>query len=342
MDTTIITDHYRLFFPETMPQHYEFDTDTPEYFVPLGGELPVRGVRGKEGDAVVQYLDDDAVFFGYFQTHCKKHYKMILEYFEDGCLLVYCVQGTLHWEVGFQNAPLIIDKNRQTGFSAWKGLNRLHFHPGFYRFFFVGIKNEFARLASYEFYMTGIMRDYMTMPNATGRCLPISRFTAASKSMLEQLLAANQRHLAASLNLRSQVYNLLADCEEQVKAFFKQGGITPYERIRIQADRYIQEHFMDPELSPDRVADQVNVSRSLLYKAFADNSDKVFDLIQKHRMGYAKKLLLTTPLPVADVAAMAGYFNVPSFNRIFKATFSMSPNAMRHQKKRKKLLRQNK
>lgn len=92
----------------------------------------------------------------------------------------------------------------------------------------------------------------------------------------------------------------------------------------------IAREYNDPELSlekvahaagvpVDRVTAHIKVASGLLFKGY----------LNRVRGEAARKLLLETDLPVAEVAQRVGYANIPHFNRVFKELFDTTPTAIR-------------
>ena len=100
------------------------------------------------------------------------------------------------------------------------------------------------------------------------------------------------------------------------------------------ADPYFQPieavSYADPDLSlekiarstgvpVDRVTNHVKMASGLLFKAY----------LNKVRGEAARKLLLETDLPIAEISQRVGYSNTPHFNRVFKELFDTTPTALR-------------
>jgi AraC-like DNA-binding protein len=92
----------------------------------------------------------------------------------------------------------------------------------------------------------------------------------------------------------------------------------------------IAKGYSDPELSlekvahaagvpVDRVTAHIKVASGLLFKGY----------LNRVRGEAARKLLLETDLPIAEVAQRVGYANIPHFNRVFKELFDTTPTAIR-------------
>lgn len=69
----------------------------------------------------------------------------------------------------------------------------------------------------------------------------------------------------------------------------------------------------------DRVTQHIKIASGLLFKGY----------LNKVRGEAARKLLLETDLPIAEVAQRVGYGSIPHFNRVFKELFDTTPTAVR-------------
>lgn len=69
----------------------------------------------------------------------------------------------------------------------------------------------------------------------------------------------------------------------------------------------------------DRVTNHIKIASGLLFKGY----------LNKVRGEAARKLLLETDLPIAEVAQRVGYGSIPHFNRVFKELFDTTPTAIR-------------
>ncbi|MCB9496141.1 MAG: helix-turn-helix transcriptional regulator [Fibrobacteria bacterium] len=113
-------------------------------------------------------------------------------------------------------------------------------------------------------------------------------------------------------------------------AFQPVEAVSYSDRERDAVVECIAKEFIDPELSLERVARSTGVpldrvtahlraSSGLLFKAY----------LNRVRGEAARKLLLETDLPVAEIATKVGYGSVPHFNRVFRELFDTTPTALR-------------
>lgn len=109
---------------------------------------------------------------------------------------------------------------------------------------------------------------------------------------------------------------------------------STYYKISPAIDR-INGHMSNTEmLSEDVLAQQCNMSVSnlkRLFKKYTGLYPKVY--INKTRMSYAEYLVRSTNMTILKIANEVGYNEVSGFNRIFKATFGMTPSEYRKKAK---------
>lgn len=113
--------------------------------------------------------------------------------------------------------------------------------------------------------------------------------------------------------------------------FFQPVEVASYaDRERDAVVHCIGNEYSDQELSlekvarstgvpVDRVTQHVKMASGLLFKAY----------LNKVRCEAARKLLLETDLPIAEVSQRVGYSNTPHFNRVFREIFGTTPTALR-------------
>ncbi|GGC72784.1 AraC family transcriptional regulator [Chelatococcus reniformis] len=100
------------------------------------------------------------------------------------------------------------------------------------------------------------------------------------------------------------------------------------------ARQLIERRCADAALSPDMVARAIGCSRASLYRAFARRGETIAAVIWDCRLTRAWQLLTTRPLDglkVAEIAFRCGFLDAPTFNRMFKRRFGMTPSDAREQ-----------
>ena len=97
---------------------------------------------------------------------------------------------------------------------------------------------------------------------------------------------------------------------------------------------YIESRFCDSEISMRSVADYFQISERSVSRIIKKAINKTYKEYVNHlRMERACKLLLETDWDVRVIIKEVGYYDVSSFNRLFKQTFQMTPMEFRSEKK---------
>ena len=88
---------------------------------------------------------------------------------------------------------------------------------------------------------------------------------------------------------------------------------------------YIQANFRE-NIDRDDVAAVAFITPNYLSKQFRSKMGmNLREYINQIRVEEAKRLLLSTNLPVSEVAGMAGYENISYFSTVFRKRTGMSP-----------------
>lgn len=92
------------------------------------------------------------------------------------------------------------------------------------------------------------------------------------------------------------------------------------------ARAYIEQHYMDPELSVEHVAGAVFVDPSYLRKVFRKESGfSIVDHITHIRMKKAKEMMLQGNMKLSEIAVKVGYADPNYFSKSFKKRFGLTP-----------------
>jgi AraC family transcriptional regulator of arabinose operon len=157
--------------------------------------------------------------------------------------------------------------------------------------------------------------------------VPLHDVYAAVQSMEEAVAALEEDETMPMLVLAAgALWRVLA----QITASRLRGAGTTRDRIR-QVQDFLRNN-LDTTLSVPELAGMAGLSTSqfaALFRASAETSVK--DYLKRLRSARARELLLTTELPVAEVAATVGYDDALYFSRQFRAVNGMSPSAFRRQ-----------
>ena len=92
---------------------------------------------------------------------------------------------------------------------------------------------------------------------------------------------------------------------------------------------YITDSFVD-KIYIEKLSDMIGVSADYFTKMFKESIGKTpIDYINAMRINYAMELLVTTEMPMADIAEKIGFCNANYFHKIFKQYMDVSPLAYR-------------
>lgn len=78
-----------------------------------------------------------------------------------------------------------------------------------------------------------------------------------------------------------------------------------------------------------QVAKQLEMSTATLRRRLQAENTSFSQLLQEARLAHALGLLVTSTLPINEIAGRCGYENVPAFSHAFKKHFGMSPSELR-------------
>ena len=103
--------------------------------------------------------------------------------------------------------------------------------------------------------------------------------------------------------------------------------------ICTRARSIIESQHADPAIDPARIAAKLGISIRSLYRAFADGVGVgVAELLRTQRATHAAVLLATeaeSELPIAEIARQSGFISTATFERVFVATYGISPTEYR-------------
>lgn len=98
-----------------------------------------------------------------------------------------------------------------------------------------------------------------------------------------------------------------------------------------EAIDYVNRHLADPDLSAERIADELFISRRRLYQLF-DDGDGISGRIRRMRIERAKQLLADptrTSYGIGELARQCGFVNSAHFSRTFRKIVGQTPREFR-------------
>ncbi len=93
---------------------------------------------------------------------------------------------------------------------------------------------------------------------------------------------------------------------------------------------YIQDHYATSDLTVSSMAKHVGLERSYFAKLFAQEFHQTpYQFLLRYRIEKASRLLTHTDLPIADIAAAAGFQDPDYFTKVFRKHIGCSPTDFR-------------
>jgi len=101
--------------------------------------------------------------------------------------------------------------------------------------------------------------------------------------------------------------------------------------LAAEAVRYIAEHYNDPELSLNALAEKLSISSAYLSRLIADGTGSNFpELVNLHRLEQAQRLLIgELELDIREIAEQVGYNSSTYFTTQFKKRYGVTPSKWR-------------
>ncbi|WP_026495492.1 response regulator transcription factor [Butyrivibrio sp. WCD3002] len=103
--------------------------------------------------------------------------------------------------------------------------------------------------------------------------------------------------------------------------------------IVARISQYVEEHFRE-QIGRDEIAEQLHYSKNYLSRIFSSRLGiSVREYINGYRIEEAKRILLTTDVPVGDIALDVGFDSMTYFSTIFKKVTGETPSQYRSKKR---------
>lgn len=136
-------------------------------------------------------------------------------------------------------------------------------------------------------------------------------------------------------HLQAQITNLL-DGRNKLKEFFASSPLAHIKTLSyIKEDKefldrineFISRNLTDPNLEVERLAAEMNMSRTTFYRKIKEISDlSPNDLINLSRLKKAAELLLQSKFKIYEISDMVGFTSQHHFSRIFLKHFGLTPS----------------
>ena len=176
--------------------------------------------------------------------------------------------------------------------------------------------------------------------NATNH-IPVILLTAKSREedQLEGLEMGADAYIVKPFNmdiLRRTIVNLIHSHHTLQLKFGRNDQLeelvddikvkSPDEKLLERVMTAINHHLNNTELSVDKIADEVGISRVHLHRKMKELTGQTpHDFIRNIRMKKAASLLASGDMNVSEVMYACGFSNAASFSTVFKKMYGMSP-----------------
>ena len=137
------------------------------------------------------------------------------------------------------------------------------------------------------------------------------------KEQYRRISGAGNLNEAISM-LRENVYSIIDQLEQDQQHKNK--------KLVYRAKQYIEEHYMDHDLSLEQVAHQVHISPSYFSVLFKNEEGIAFtDYLIRIRIQRACDLMMNTDLKAYEIAEKVGYDTPAYYSTAFKKVMGLSP-----------------
>lgn len=107
-------------------------------------------------------------------------------------------------------------------------------------------------------------------------------------------------------------------------------GDRKHFNLLLEIKNYIDSNYHDPNLSLESLSEKFNIGSKNLSKLFKEEFGENFiDFLTRLRIDHAKELLITSNLPVQEIASAVAYSSSFAFGRVFKRLVGTTPTAYR-------------
>ncbi|WBC17989.1 helix-turn-helix domain-containing protein [Micromonospora sp. WMMA1998] len=103
----------------------------------------------------------------------------------------------------------------------------------------------------------------------------------------------------------------------------------PHLALRLAAERLVEDHLTEPDLSVAWLASQLAVSVRQLHRAFADNGHGPAGYIRLRRLQACARDLVGSPMSASELAYRYQFASASHFGAAFRAHFGSSPGRWR-------------
>ncbi|HOJ98907.1 MAG TPA: response regulator [Termitinemataceae bacterium] len=157
------------------------------------------------------------------------------------------------------------------------------------------------------------------------RYLVLSSITEKKDQFIEYFTRSAYQYL--DMEFEIQQSDPLENWYSLREAYLKiEERMSSFSKLVVRARRYIREHYRNPSLNLQEIAQYVGVSKNhLSWEYGRETGESLSSYIAKIRIEAAKQLLATTDLKIYEIAEQTGFENVETFCRVFKRITGTNP-----------------
>lgn len=152
--------------------------------------------------------------------------------------------------------------------------------------------------------------------------------TASIDMMLDLIGRKHGAALASAVSEQFVVSRIRQRSDHQRMEIAARYGV--HNRKLIQVISVMEQHMEEP-LAPDRLAQEIGVTRRQLERLFcASLKDSPTHFYLQLRLGRARELLQQTDMSITSICVACGFESPSHFSRTYRARFGTSPRSDRH------------
>jgi AraC-like DNA-binding protein len=185
-------------------------------------------------------------------------------------------------------------------------------------------------------YGSGLSNEYEQLLQMFHQELPIFRFDAELQHRIYRKLNDIFQLAQKTDSMRNMIIHqkfieflTLLFLNKENNLYRIESDMTPTEQKIYAITSYIHSHYAE-ELSLNMLAQQFYISNYYLSHQFKDVTGfTLSDYIQMTRVRNVQSMLMSTQIPITEVALRCGFNSFSQFNRIFRKHIGMAPSAYR-------------
>ena len=190
---------------------------------------------------------------------------------------------------------------------------------------------DFSRSEHFRFWLVTFSRNHVNSfsrmtENLHGSRL-VFRFSPEVRDFLMKYLMAEEEAAVPLLIAKSGLYAVCSEYVDQIPLVKK--SRVDSQHLVVRLSDYVAAHYAE-KLSLDRTAKDLGYSYSYLSHTFSSLFDLSFSAyVNLYRVDRAEADLLTTDLPIVEIAEKNGFSSIRNFNYVFRNYKGLSPREFR-------------